>query len=118
MAISFLLLFLVSVLIAVVGVLGLLGRLPPGSWLGIRLPYTLSSDERWYEVHRGAGPVLVFGGIAVASVNLAFLPFGIMGDIPATLGIIVTVASATILIFTVLQAALSGVRYAQGREGQ
>ena len=118
MAISFLLLFLVSLVLAAVGVLGLLGRLPPGSWIGIRLPYTLSSEERWYQAHRGAGPTLVFGGVAVAAINLAFLPFGIMGEISGTLGLIVTIASVTILIFIILQAALSGVRYAQGREEQ
>jgi uncharacterized membrane protein len=116
MALAFLLLFLASAGLASLGVLGLLGRLPRNSWAGIRLPYTMASDERWYDTHRGAGPILVFGGVAIAAVNLSFLPFAIFGRISGDITTIVAIVSVSLLLLVVLQAAFVGVRYAQARE--
>lgn len=116
MAIAFLAMFVASVTLAAVGVLGLLGRLPRNSWAGIRLPYTMETDQRWYDTHRGAAPVLIFGGIAVAAVNLAFLPFALVGNIPAGLAVAVALGSVAVSLLIVLQAAFVGVRYAQARD--
>jgi uncharacterized membrane protein len=115
-SIAFLVLLLVGGIVAAVGVLGLLGRLPPNSWAGIRLPYTMACDKRWYDTHRGAAPVFIFGGVAVAVVNLSFLPFAIAGRIPDGLALVVVLASAFAILLVVLQAALVGVRFAQARE--
>lgn len=117
MAIAFFLLLLSGIGLAVLGLLGLLGRLPRNSWAGIRLPYTMETETRWYDTHRGAAPILIFGGIAVAAANLAFFPFALLGRISDTIAIAVTGGSALILLLVTLQAALVGVRYAQSRDG-
>ena len=39
--------------------------------LGIKLPWTVKSDENWYRTHRLGGVVFVFGGIFI--ISTAFL---------------------------------------------
>jgi immunity protein, SdpI family len=47
-------------------------RVEPNWFVGIRTPWTLSSDAVWRKTHRTAGWLLVFGGLAIAAG--AFLP--------------------------------------------
>ncbi|MDZ7727403.1 MAG: SdpI family protein [Dehalococcoidia bacterium] len=76
-ALVFAVMVIASASLVAMGIMGLLGRLPPNALVGIRLPYTMSSPERWYTTHRyaAAPPMLVLGGVATTSVSLAFFPF-------------------------------------------
>jgi uncharacterized membrane protein len=49
-----------------------MARVEPNWFVGIRTPWTLSSDTVWRKTHRTAGWLLVFGGVAIAAG--AFLP--------------------------------------------
>jgi uncharacterized membrane protein len=64
-----------------------LPRIRRNPWIGVRTPWTLSSDENWAKTHRFAGLTFCIGG-ALA------LFFAISG--PARLGIIAIVASAAV----------------------
>lgn len=116
MALVFFLEFVAGGLLAIVGILGLLGKLPPNALVGIRTNYTMENDQRWYDTHRGGAPALIFGGIAIAAANLAFLPFALMGKISDTLAIVVVLVSVVVLLVVVIQSAVVGVRYAKARE--
>ena len=39
------------------------GTIRRNAWMGIRLPWTLASEENWNRTHRFAGKVLVLGGV-------------------------------------------------------
>jgi len=52
-----------------------LTRVEPNWFIGIRTPWTLSSDTVWRKTHRTGGWLMVLGGLALASG--AFLP-GVM----------------------------------------
>jgi uncharacterized membrane protein len=56
--------------VAVIGVLGVTGRLRRQHWAGIRLASTLSNDETWYAGHRAGSPFLVAGGVLVAAIGV------------------------------------------------
>ncbi len=49
-------------------------RVEPNWFVGIRTPWTLSSDTVWRKTHRTGGWLMVLGGFAVAAC--AFLPHG------------------------------------------
>jgi uncharacterized membrane protein len=51
-----------------------LTRVEPNWFVGIRTPWTLSSDTVWRKTHRTGGWLMVIGGLVVASC--AFLPHG------------------------------------------
>ncbi len=51
-----------------------LTRVEPNWFVGIRTPWTLSSDTVWRKTHRTGGWLMVLGGLVVASG--AFLPHG------------------------------------------
>lgn len=54
--------------------------------VGIKLPWTLDSDENWNKTHRFAGPVWVVGGflfIATAFVHALYVEIGIIVAIVA-----------------------------------
>jgi uncharacterized membrane protein len=58
---------LVGVLFVAIG--NYLPRLRSNWWMGIRTPWTMSSERVWRETHRMAGPVFVIGGlVCLASV--------------------------------------------------
>ena len=114
-ALAFVLTLAAGAAITTVGVLGLVGRLPRNSWAGIRTRYTLSSDEAWAEVHRGAAPILIFGGVAVTMVSLAFLPFAVLGEVPGPLAVGVAAALAVVSLIMVLAAARAGTGAARRR---
>jgi uncharacterized membrane protein len=52
-----------GVLVALVG--NYLGKLPRNYVVGIRTPWTLSSDYVWERTHRFAAPLFVIGGVAL-----------------------------------------------------
>src|SRR2546425_3806955 len=66
-----------------------LTRVEPNWFVGIRTPWTLSSDTVWRRTHRTGGWVFVIGGLVLASTALlppsAFLPLRVRttGVVPA-----------------------------------
>ncbi|MCC6382922.1 MAG: SdpI family protein [Dehalococcoidia bacterium] len=111
---------LVAVLVAgsvvvAVGLLALLGRLPPNSYAGIRTPYTRSSPENWYRTHRAGAPLLIFGGVAVVMAALAFLPFALAGKLADVLTAGVSLGAAALLAGCAVAAWLIGTRQSRLR---
>jgi len=53
-----------------------LTRIEPNWFIGIRTPWTLSSDTVWRKTHRTGGFVMVLAGLAVAAT--AFLPHAML----------------------------------------
>lgn len=62
----------VGVLFIILG--NYLTRVEPNWFVGIRTPWTLSSDTVWRKTHRTGGWLMVLGGFVVAAC--AFLPHG------------------------------------------
>lgn len=83
--------------VALVGWLATAGKLPPNRLAGVRTRYSLSSPERWYAVHRVAGPYLLYGAVAALAAGLAFAPFALAGEISDALGLAVVLGQAAIL---------------------
>jgi uncharacterized membrane protein len=52
-----------------------LTRVEPNWFVGVRTPWTLSSDTVWRKVHRTAGSLFVLGGLVIAAG--AFAPRGV-----------------------------------------
>jgi len=65
-----------------------LTRVEPNWFVGIRTPWTLSSDTVWRKTHRTGGWLMVVGGFVIAAC--AFLPHGAF--LPLFIGAIVVVA--------------------------
>ncbi len=93
------------------GWLGFVGKLPRNRVAGIRTRYTLSSDERWYAVHRSGGPVMLLGAAAALAAGLAFLPFALAGKVDEGLAAAVLIA----MVVVVLVAAIGGWLYGVSR---
>jgi uncharacterized membrane protein len=62
----------VGVLFIILG--NYLTRVEPNWFVGIRTPWTLSSDSVWRKTHRTGGWLMVVGGLVIAAC--AFLPHG------------------------------------------
>ena len=98
-----------------IGLLGLLGKLRPNRWAGIRTSFTHASEENWYDTHKAAGPVFVFGGIFAAAVSLAFVPFALAGKLNLVVGVAVLVLVATVILLTALLGLYAGTSFAAAR---
>jgi len=66
-----------------------LSKVPKNFFLGIRTPWTLSSDEVWYKTHRFGAWVFILSGLAIiiaaftgASTSLILVLIGIMAIVP------------------------------------
>lgn len=66
-----------------------LTRVEPNWFIGIRTPWTLSSDAVWRKTHRTGGWLFVIGGLAIAAA--AFAPRGVF--FPVMIATIVVVAA-------------------------
>ena len=117
MAVALAVLALGGIVLIVIGWLGLVGKLPRNHWAGIRTFYTMRNDENWKATHRAAGPLLIFGGVAVTAAALAFLPFAITGKVSEGLAATVSTALAAVTLVTVAAAWLYGTRVARSRTG-
>ncbi|MBW7571819.1 SdpI family protein [Caproiciproducens faecalis] len=69
--ISVLITALVGIVIAVLG--NYLPKCKPNYTMGIKLPWTLASEENWRKTHRFAGFVWIVGGVVI--IISAFLPY-------------------------------------------
>jgi hypothetical protein len=87
---------LAGALLLAMGWLGLVGKLP---W------------DRW----AAGAPLLIFGGVAVTSAALAFLPFSIAGKVSGGLAATVSVALAGIVLATTIASWLYGTRLVRSR---
>lgn len=58
----------VGLLFAVIG--NYLPKCKPNYTMGIRLPWTLASEDNWRKTHRFAGPLWIAGGIVIALSGL------------------------------------------------
>lgn len=76
----------VGLLFVVIG--NYLTRVEPNWFVGIRTPWTLSSDRVWRKTHRTGGWLMVLGGLALAMG--AFLPRAAL--LPLLIGTVVVVA--------------------------
>jgi uncharacterized membrane protein len=101
--------------VAYVGFAGLLGRLRPNHWAGIRTGFTRASEQNWTDVHRAAGVVFLLGAMPVVAAGFAFAPFAFAGKIGDTLAIVVAVAGVMVLVGTVMAAWIAGTSYAAAR---
>jgi len=75
----------IGLLFVVIG--NYLTRVEPNWFVGIRTPWTLSSDTVWRKTHRTSGWLMVIGGLALAAG--AFLPHGVL--LPLLIATIVVV---------------------------
>src|ERR1700752_1830373 len=82
----------VGLLFVVIG--NYLARVEPNWFVGIRTPWTLSSDKVWRKTHRTGGWLMVIGGLALATG--AFLPHSAL--LPLLIGIVVVVAVIPIML--------------------
>jgi len=76
----------IGLLFVVIG--NYLARVEPNWFVGIRTPWTLSSDRVWRKTHRTGGWLMVIGGLALATG--AFLPRSAL--LPLLIGTLVVVA--------------------------
>lgn len=83
----------VGILLVVIG--NLLPRARPNWFVGIRTPWTLSSDRVWEKTHRVGGRLFVIGGILIAAAGLLASDWmhWVLGVVIATCSIVVVVYS-------------------------
>lgn len=80
---------LLGLLFAFMG--NLMHNIKPNYFAGIRLPWTLASDNNWRLTHRLAGKLWFGGGIVLAVLALALQPDVVAMLMPFLLGIMVAV---------------------------
>jgi uncharacterized membrane protein len=82
----------VGLLLVLVG--SYLGRVEPNWFIGVRTPWTLSSDSVWRRTHRVSGGILVAGGVAIVlTVFLPAPPLVIVIALLATVAVVPVVVS-------------------------
>ena len=77
---------MMGVLFVVLG--NILPKCSRNSTIGIKLPWTLHSDENWYATHRLAGKVWIAGGLCIASA--AWLPMSVWIMLPVLAALVLT----------------------------
>jgi uncharacterized membrane protein len=101
--------------ITFLGYLGLVGKLPPNGYAGIRTPFTMATSENWYDTHRAAAPIMMFGGILVFAIAMAFVPFAFSGQVSGTVGLVVVIVCGILTVTTAALAWYAGTSYAAAR---
>ncbi|KAA0025011.1 SdpI family protein [Antrihabitans cavernicola] len=59
-------LFVLAVVVAAVGVAGLIGRLPRNRWAGVRTPEAMRDDESFKLANKVAAPTMLAAGLLLA----------------------------------------------------
>ena len=75
---------LLGVMFVVLG--NILPKCSRNSTIGIKIPWTLHSDENWYATHRLAGKLWIAGGLCI--VATAWLPFSLWIMLPVTAALV------------------------------
>jgi uncharacterized membrane protein len=88
--------FGVGVLLIVIG--NLLPRCRPNWFVGIRTPWTLSSDRVWEKTHRFGGRLFVAGGFLIVIASLLWVQW-----VHLVLITVVLLATAAVLIYSYLE---------------
>jgi uncharacterized membrane protein len=86
----------VGVLLVVIG--NLLPRARPNWFVGIRTPWTLSSDRVWEKTHRFGGHVFVVGGTLIVLAGLVMTQWAHIVLVTVTL-----LCTATVLIYSYVE---------------
>jgi uncharacterized membrane protein len=68
------------------------GKLKPGSAMGLRVPWTLQSRLAWDKAHRALGRVLFWGGLIGLATSLVVHPLISVAMWLGTIGLAVTTA--------------------------
>jgi uncharacterized membrane protein len=76
----------------------LLPRARPNWFVGIRTPWTLSSDRVWEKTHRFGGRVFVAGGILITIAGFLLVQWA-----HAVLFTVVLLCAASVLIYSYLE---------------
>lgn len=85
-SVSFWVPLLIGILFVALG--NYFGKIRNNYFVGIRTPWTLSSEENWNKTHRLGGKLFIVGGIAM--MLMGFLP--VFLRLPTTIAIVVLVA--------------------------
>lgn len=88
--------FGIGVLFIVIG--NLLPRARPNWFVGIRTPWTLSSDRVWEKTHRLGGRLFVAGGVIITVAAFAWVKWA-----HVVLVTVITLCAATVLIYSYLE---------------
>jgi uncharacterized membrane protein len=86
----------IGLLFVVIG--NYLTRVEPNWFVGIRTPWTLSSDTVWRKTHRTGGGLMVLGGLMLATA--AFLPHSAL--VPLLIGALVVAVVIPVVLSYVL----------------
>lgn len=86
----------IGVLFIVIG--NLLPRARPNWFVGIRTPWTLSSDRVWEKTHRLGGRLFVAGGVIITVAAFASAKWA-----QVVLITVITLCAATVLIYSYLE---------------
>jgi hypothetical protein len=81
MAVGFLVATLASITFLVIGLMAVLGRLPPGHFAGLPAASVRKNEEAWMRGHRAGSIPLIFTAVAATAIGLALLPFSIAGEL-------------------------------------
>jgi uncharacterized membrane protein len=88
---------LIGLLFMVLG--NYMGKIRPNWFVGIRTPWTLSSEESWNKTHRLGGKVFVVMGFVIAAASLFQKPWILLGSIGLLLIATVVLAVYSYLIW-------------------
>lgn len=98
MAIALLVTTLGSLAALLLGLMGLLGRLPRNHFAGVRTSATLAGDAAWREGHRVGSAPLIFAAVAALMMGLAILPFVLADEVGSGLALGVVAVQAVLLV--------------------
>ncbi len=76
----------------------LMPRARPNWFIGVRTPWTLSSDRVWEKTNRLAGYVMVSTGIILLTLGLAGAPF-----LPAVMGPVIGAAALSLVVYSYVE---------------
>lgn len=86
----------VGILLVVIG--NLLPRARPNWFVGIRTPWTLSSDRVWEKTHRVGGQLFVIGGILIVAAGLLAADW-----MPWVLGVVIATCSIVVVVYSYVE---------------
>jgi uncharacterized membrane protein len=86
----------VGVLLIVIG--NLLPRARPNWFVGIRTPWTLSSDRVWEKTHRFGGRVFVAGGLLIAIASVLWV-----SEAHIVLVVVMTLVASSVVVYSYLE---------------